>query len=153
MVNIKAIMINGEIAYCEDILSFDREYVKSYGAEAFATRIMYDPKIKKVAIFLIANMLMLNKAILAQDTVGARVDAAGWKILNIARSIGYWICIVMCTVEIIKCVMEGDTKNISKIMMRYCLAFAALYFMPWMLDLIKDIFVSPELNSMPTGGN
>lgn len=36
--------------------------------------------------------------------------------------------------------MQGDTKSIAKIMMKYALAFAALYIFPWLLDLIKGIF-------------
>lgn len=69
-----------------------------------------------------------------------KIDQAGLLILGIVRRIGYWGCIILCVMDIIKQLMEGNTKNTWKTMMKYALAFAALYLFPWILDMIKGIF-------------
>lgn len=131
--------MNIVIFYHNDKLYDLKRRAKSQGAEQFAKMVMKDKKLKKLSIFTLGSLMYCNKVI--ADEASSKIDAAGWKILDIARSIGYWICIVMCITEIIKTIMEGNAKNISRIMIKYALAFAALYFFPWILDLIKEIFV------------
>ena len=43
-------------------------------------------------------------------------------------------------IDILKSLMQGDTKSIPKIVLNYALAYAALLLFPWLLDLIKGIF-------------
>lgn len=133
--------MNIVIFYHNDKLYEIKRKAKSQGAEQFAKIVMKDDRLKKLAVFTLGSLLYCNKVIAEGIDASSKIDAAGWKILDIARSIGYWICLVMCITEIIKTIMEGNAKNISKIMMKYALAFAALYFFPWILDLIKEIFV------------
>lgn len=130
--------MNIVVFYHNDKLYELKRNAKSQGAEQFAKIVMKDDRLKKLTVFTLGSLMYCNN-VLANDAAD-KIDVAGWKILNIARSVGYWVCLVMCITEIIKTIMEGNAKNITKIMMKYALAFAALYFFPWILDLIKEIF-------------
>lgn len=109
--------------------------------EIAAKKINLNSKLRKEFIFVLGTLFYIN------DTVNAyavdplsKVDKAGNTILGIVRRIGYWCCIIGCVIDVIKALMQGDTKSIAKIMMKYALAFGALYIFPWILDLIKGIF-------------
>ena len=108
--------------------------------EEVAKHINRDIKLKKIATFTIANLMYCQEVLASPSMSTNKIDKAGSTILSICRSIGYWACLISCIIEIIKSLMQGDTKSIAKIMMKYALAFAALYFFPWLLDIIKDIF-------------
>jgi hypothetical protein len=69
-----------------------------------------------------------------------KIDKAGATILNLCRKIGYWACIIMAVIEIIRSLAQGDTKSIGKIIMKYSLGFGALFILPWIFDLIAEIF-------------
>lgn len=109
--------------------------------EFVAKRINANMKLKREFVFVAGSLLYVsNIASAATKDPMAKVDIAGNTILNIVRRIGYWCCIMMCIVDVIKSLLQGDTKSIAKIMMKYAFAFAALYMFPWILDLIKSIF-------------
>lgn len=108
--------------------------------EEVVKHINQDTRLKKMVVFTFANLMYCQKALASPSMSVAKIDKAGSTILGICRTIGYWACLISCICEIIKSLMQGDTKSIAKIMMKYALAFAALYFFPWLLDIIKDIF-------------
>lgn len=91
---------------------------------------------KGLTAFLLANMMYVKTAMANPD----KVAKAGGAILGIVRSFGYWICLIMCIVEIIKSLMQGDTKSISKIIAKYAIGFGSFYFLPWFFDLIREVF-------------
>lgn len=70
----------------------------------------------------------------------SKVDKAGIMILEIVRRVGYWACIILALMDIIKSLMEGSTKDIWKTIAKYTVAFATLYILPWLFDLIAAIF-------------
>lgn len=107
--------------------------------EIAAKCINADTELKKKAIFVLGSLLYVNEVVNAADPMG-KIDVAGNTILGIVRRIGYWCCILGCIMDIVKALMQGDTRSIGKIMMKYALAFGALYIFPWILDLIKSIF-------------
>lgn len=107
--------------------------------ELVANHINANTKLKKEAVFVLGSLLYVNEIVNAADPLG-KIDVAGNTILGIVRKIGYWCCIIGCIIDIIKALMQGDTKSIAKIMMKYALAFGALYIFPWILDMIKSIF-------------
>lgn len=104
--------------------------------EDLAETINKNRYIKGLATFVLANMMYVKTALANPD----KVAKAGGAILNIVRSFGYWICLIMCIVEIIKSLMQGDTKSISKIIAKYAIGFGSFYFLPWFFDLIKEMF-------------
>lgn len=72
---------------------------------------------------------------------GAQAAAKlGGTFLNMVRSFGYWICVVMCIVEIIRNLLQGDTKGIGKIIVKYLIAFASFYFVPFLFDTVREAF-------------
>lgn len=91
---------------------------------------------KGLTVFLLANMMYVETALANTD----KIDAAGGTILGIVRSFGYWICLIMCIVEIIKSLMQGDTRSISKIIAKYAIGFGSFYFLPWFFDIIRKVF-------------
>ena len=98
-----------------------------------------DTKLKKIIVMTLGSVMFVNSVVNAAGPMD-KVNVAGSTILGIARTICYWLCLIGCVMEIMKSVMQGDTKGIAKIMMKYGLAFASLYMFPWLLDLIKSIF-------------
>lgn len=109
--------------------------------ELMANRIMKDDNKRRFVTFLIACGLMIKDGLIAYAVdPSSKIDVAGRTILGIVRRFGYWICIIMCVAEIIKSLGQGDTKGIGKIVLKYLLAFAAFYMVPWLFDLIKELF-------------
>lgn len=107
--------------------------------EAIAARILRDKKLKAMVVFVLGNLMYVQNALAVGGDM-KKIDLAGFTILGICRRIGYWACIIMCVVEIIKALMHGDSKSITKIIAKYALGFGTLYFVPWLFDLIKTIF-------------
>lgn len=108
--------------------------------ELVAKHINSNSKLKKKAVFVLGSLLYIQENVYAATNPLNKVDEAGTTILDIVRKVGYWICIIGCIIDIIKALLQGDTRTIAKIMMKYALAFSALYLFPWILDLIKSIF-------------
>lgn len=104
-------------------------------SEEFAKEILKDPQLTKKTVFVLGNLLMLERVVYASG-----IDKAGNVLLGLARDLGYYICLLMCIMEIIKSLMQGDTKSIGKIIMKYIIAFGAFYMLPWLFNIIKDSF-------------
>ncbi|BDR80996.1 hypothetical protein [Clostridium tetani] len=128
--------------YSAKVKNFKRKQRIKYNSniELIAKHINKDTSLKRQAVFLLGSLLYVQDTVNAATDTFGKIDKAGSTILGIVRKIGYWICIVGCILDIIKALMQGDTRNVAKIMMKYALAFSALYVFPWILDLIKSIF-------------
>ena len=99
-----------------------------------------DTRLYKVLVFTVAG-LNYASTVLADTTAAiGKIDSAGIMFLGLAQSIGYYLCLIGCIVEILKSVMNGTSKDAGKIMMKYILYFAALYLMPFAFDMIKNVF-------------
>lgn len=70
----------------------------------------------------------------------AAIDAAGQKILDLVRKVGYWIGVILCSKDVLKHCMRGHLDSIGSVIAMYGMSFGALYFLPWLFDLIKNIF-------------
>lgn len=77
--------------------------------------------------------------VLANTNTGP-IDRVGNALLEIARSFGYWVFLIMCIIDILKSVCNGDTKNILNIISKYLVAFGSFYFLPYLFNLIKPMF-------------
>lgn len=117
-----------------------REIELQNGFESFATIVTKDKYIEKLVVISMACMLGLGKIANAATDVEGKITGAGQKFFSIIRTLGYWLCLIGCIVEILKSVSTGGSKDIGKIIMKYLLIFGALYFMPWAFDLIKEMF-------------
>lgn len=107
--------------------------------ESFANHIKSNKRLEKMFTFVVGS-LMYCKEVYASVGGLQGIDALGGKLLSVCRKFAYWVGIIMCIVEIIKSLLQGDSKSIGKIIIKYILAFAAIYFVPWLFDLIKASF-------------
>lgn len=110
------------------------------GLEPIAQRIINNDRLRRMTVFVIAGLNYANTVLANTTDAVGRIDSAGNMFLGIVQSIGYWLCLIGCIMEILKSVMNGSSKDVGKIMMKYLLIFAALYLMPFAFNLIKDIF-------------
>lgn len=98
-------------------------------------------KYKIFFIFLLASCLFVftNIQALAVDT--SKIDSAGTILLTIVRTAGYWFCIILACKDIVGTLIEGNTKAVGQIVVKYIVGFGALYALPWLFDLIKEILI------------
>ena len=110
------------------------------GIESIATRIINNDRLRKITVFTIASLNYMTTVQADATEAIARIDSAGYMFFGIIQSIGYWLCLIGCIMEILKSVMNGSSKEVGKLMMKYILIFAALYLMPFAFNLIREIF-------------
>lgn len=101
--------------------------------------IINNPRLKKVIVLAMACSLIVEKTVLAEPNIQV-ISNAGQTLLSTAQVIGYWACLVMCIVEIIMAMLSHQSNKLKEICIKYVIAFASLYFMPWVFDLIRDLF-------------
>lgn len=116
------------------------EIKKENNVESLLQKIMSNEQLNKIAIITTAAALHFQKLVLANTDGLAKIDAIGFKFLTVIQHIGYWVCIIMCLVEIIKNVSSGDYKKIGAIIAKYLLILAALYGLQWAFDFIRSVF-------------
>jgi len=93
-------------------------------------------KLKDFAVMMNICFVCCSGIVMADP----KIDKAGNTILALCRNLGYWLCIIMCTLEVLRNLMQGDTRGIARIISKYAMGFGTLYFLPWLFDLIKSIF-------------
>ena len=91
-----------------------------------------------ILIALTVNLSCINAFAVAPGA--AAIDAAGQKILDLVRKVGYWIGVILCSKDVLKHCMRGHLDSIGSVIAMYGMSFGALYFLPWLSDLIKNIF-------------
>ena len=117
------------------------EIFTGYKAELFAKELRRNARLERMTAIVIGSLMYAEKAFALAAPATGKIDKLGFTLLGFCRTIGYWACIIMCSIEIIKALMQGDTKGISSIISKYILGFAALYFLPWIFDIIKTAFM------------
>lgn len=110
------------------------------GLENMATKIMNDDRLKKITVFTIASLNCTSTVYADTAQAVSKINNAGNAFLTIFQSVGYWLCLIGCIMEILKSVMNGSSKDVGRIMLKYILIFAALYVMPFAFKLISEIF-------------
>ena len=91
-----------------------------------------------ILIALTVNLSTVSAFAAAPGT--AAIDAAGQKILDLVRKVGYWIGVILCSKDVLKHCMRGHMDSIGGVIAMYGMSFGALYFLPWLFDIIKSIF-------------
>ena len=116
---------------------------KNNTVEYIATKLKKNPKVWRMAVTFMANMLMLEKVAYADNALGTtvnKVNEGGFMIVTLIQTVGYWICIILCAIEILRCLLNGNNRQITESITKYIIAFGALYFLPWIFDFIKLLF-------------
>jgi len=111
------------------------------GMEMFAKKINSSTKLQKTFIFVAGSFLYFQNVMAVSKNPLNKIEVFGKTIFGMCLTIGYWLVLVMGIIDILKSLMQGDTKSIPKIVLHYALAYAALLLFPWLLDLIKSIFI------------
>jgi hypothetical protein len=109
-------------------------------------RILSNPEIKKMAVTLVGSLIYC-KEVLAQETkrisnaeAMQKFDSKGWELLGYLRTFGFWLCLIMCLIEVLKALAKGDSKDITRIVIKYLLGYGSLYLIPWLFELIALLF-------------
>lgn len=127
------------------IMSWD-EFINDYNErkniELLAKEINKDNKLRNMVAFVFGSLMYVDNACAAGSTVDAvtKLNTAGNTLLGVMQTIGYWVALIMCIVEILKSLSAGDTKSIGKIIVKYLMAFAGIFVLKWLFDLIRLTF-------------
>lgn len=108
--------------------------------ENFATKVMGNARLKKIVVFTIAGLNYASTVLADTNAAVEKINTGGFMILGIVQTIGYWLCLIGCIMEILKSIMNGSSKDVGKIMIKYLLVFGSLYLMPFGFNLIREIF-------------
>lgn len=121
---------------------FMDSYNKRKNMELLAKEINKDNRLKKMAVFVLGSLMYADNVHAAGNTVDAitKLNAAGNTLLGVMQTIGYWVALIMCIVEILKSLSAGDTKSIGRIIVKYLMAFAGIFVLKWLFDLIRLTF-------------
>ena len=109
------------------------------GLEQVAKKINKTINLRKSFVFLVGSLLYCE-TVLAKNVDLSKVDKGGYMVLGLIQGLGFWVAIIMAGTEIIKNLMQGDTKDTFKIMFKYWVGYASLYLILWGCELIKSMF-------------
>ncbi len=87
------------------------------------------------------SLLACSYSITAHASTLDKMDSTCENALRIGQRMGYWVCIFMCLYEIIKKVKDGDTNAIWGILVKYSIAYSAVFMIRFVLDMIGEWFV------------
>lgn len=95
---------------------------------------------REILATLLGIAMFLNpvKASAAMDY--AKIDSLGGKFLSLARAGGYWIIVIVATIDIIKSAMRGGKNQIGSTVVKYILIYTSMYLLPELFDLIRGVF-------------
>lgn len=110
------------------------------GLESIATKMMNNDRLRKMVVFTIASLNYVSTVYAGVEEANAKVNSVGLMLFSSIQTIGYWLCLIGCIMEILKSVMNGSSKDVGKIMLKYLAIFASLYLMPFAFNLIKEAF-------------
>jgi len=134
-------MKNGEITFKE----IRRNHRDGYDIEKFSTYILKNNRLTKMVVVLIAsiNIILRNKMnSIAVEAVanGKGIDVLGNKLLGLFQYYGHWVLLIMCVLECIKSGVNGDSKKILSIVVKFLLIYASLFLVPQLFDIITTSF-------------
>lgn len=101
---------------------------------------MKNPKTRKLLVTLTACLLHCSVVFADVATATKKMNEVGGVVFGLCQTASYWLCLISCGIEIARCIATGDSKSIAKVIPKYILGFGGIYFLPFIFDLIKDIF-------------
>jgi hypothetical protein len=96
---------------------------------------------RKKIVFGMACGMMLQTTNNVSTVNFDKIDVIGRTLLGGVKTLGYWVCLIMSLVEIIKIISRGGEKGeITKVLVKSTIAMIGLYGIQWYFDLIVSIF-------------
>ncbi|MGL4875201.1 MAG: hypothetical protein ACRC30_11195 [Clostridium sp.] len=129
------------------------EYTEMGKKERFISSVIdnfkYNKKLKLVCTFGLAIGLLLATS---QSSYAAEVstvntegiDKLGNVLLDLVRKSGRWVCLVLGLVNVVKVGLSGGNEKageVIKVLGKYVLIYATLYFFPYLLDIMEEAFM------------
>lgn len=108
----------------------------NYDIEHIATNIRKNKVVERFTVTFIACCLYAKKALAA----GEGVDILGNKFLLLIRQWAKWVLLIMCAIECIRAGINGESKDIGRIIIKYLLLYASLFLVPMLFDMIAASF-------------
>lgn len=133
------ILVNGYTVSENLQLKMNNEFIKILNGAIEHIKNNKEKYIALVTIIALTVNLSTVSAFAAEPGTAA-IDAAGQKILDLIRKVGYWIGVILCSKDVLKHCMRGHLDSIGSVIAMYGMSFGALYFLPWLFDIIKSIF-------------
>lgn len=96
-----------------------------------------DPALYKKIVFLTAAVLLNNTSIAKGSN--AQIDAAGLKLYETVQTIGYWVILIMFSIEILKNCRNGKDVLIG-VLIKYLIFASTLFGSKWAIDTIREMF-------------
>lgn len=134
-------MKNGEITLNE----IKKNHNNDYNIENFASKVLKNNRLTKIVVFTLATANIILTRIsnnISVETVsnGKGIDVLGNKLLHLFQYYGHWILLIMCVLECIKSGINGDSKKILSIVVKFLLIYASLFLVPELFDIITTSF-------------
>lgn len=101
-----------------------------------STRTKDNRFMQKAYVFMLTCMYGIRTNASTLDKMDKTCEDA----LKLGQRIGYWVCVFMCVYEIIKKVKDGDTGAIWGIIVKYAIAYGAVFIVRFVLDMIGEWF-------------
>lgn len=93
----------------------------------------------KAYLFMLTCMYEIKTNAAELSTLD-KMDRTCEEALKVGQRIGYWVCVFMCLYEIIRKVKDGDLSAIWGIIVKYSIAYGAVFLIRLVLDMIGEWF-------------
>ncbi|MEF9952179.1 MAG: hypothetical protein RR782_02765 [Clostridium sp.] len=124
--------------YCKEKVMTKEEFLDFYERRYGNKPLKLNKKLTTLLIFTFANLMCINNVMAKVNMT--KINNFGLDALEVLRVLGYWGCILMCMIELFKSMLSGDLRSISRIIIKYLILFGALYFLPFLFDIIREAF-------------
>lgn len=110
-------------------------------AAAAERTVMRNRTLRKIAVTTVAVFLFKSNIAYAAASYEAGMDNILARILDVARSLGKGICVVLAIKEVIQEALRGGGfKEIGLIFIKFAVVLASLYFIPQFYNDIPTMF-------------
>lgn len=135
---IKGILIDGELTYCCDYTEFKELGNINYLDEVIG-HLQKNDKVYKILVVATAFVLMYQNTIFASVVQVDKFKSLENKIFDVGRRIARVVCIAGFLKDSIKSVFsEGDVKGAGKALTKYGLFYGSIFLITWIFDAIEE---------------
>lgn len=95
-----------------------------------------------ISTLMTVCMINVNTYANQLNTAGlkAKIAVTGNQLIDVVQLFIYWITLLCALIDIAKTVKKQDIAGVVAIVLKYGAMMGAGYAMPWLWDIIKDIF-------------